>query len=194
MDEYISSIFLNGRNTIVLHNTCEDSLLAAPIILDLAILTEFFQRFRYAVLSPSQKENEIGEKGAENKKDLTKDSKHREKMVENGRKPAENGEALESCENGRHLPEIDGGVAGDEPALARLLKRRMAGGAAGLRFRRMEPVLSMLAYLLKAPKVPDGEPVVNVLFRQRACLENIFRACVGLEPESNMLLEHKCPE
>ena len=37
MDEYISSIFMNGNNTIVLHNTCEDSLLAAPIIIDLVI-------------------------------------------------------------------------------------------------------------------------------------------------------------
>ena len=32
MDEYSSRIFMNGLNTIVLHNTCEDSLLAAPII------------------------------------------------------------------------------------------------------------------------------------------------------------------
>ncbi|KAJ7381883.1 Inositol-3-phosphate synthase 1 [Desmophyllum pertusum] len=38
MDEYTSEIFMHGLNTIVLHNTCEDSLLAAPIILDLVIL------------------------------------------------------------------------------------------------------------------------------------------------------------
>merc|ERR1711991_1133045 len=38
MDEYTSDIFMGGRNTIVMHNTCEDSLLAAPIILDLVIL------------------------------------------------------------------------------------------------------------------------------------------------------------
>ena len=35
MDEYTSEIFMGGKNTIVMHNTCEDSLLAAPIILDL---------------------------------------------------------------------------------------------------------------------------------------------------------------
>jgi myo-inositol-1-phosphate synthase len=35
MDEYTSEIFMGGTNTIVMHNTCEDSLLAAPIILDL---------------------------------------------------------------------------------------------------------------------------------------------------------------
>merc|ERR1719174_720513 len=40
MDEYTSQIFLNGQNTIVMHNTCEDSLLAAPLILDLFVLTE----------------------------------------------------------------------------------------------------------------------------------------------------------
>jgi myo-inositol-1-phosphate synthase len=32
MDEYCSEIFMGGKNTIVIHNTCEDSLLAAPII------------------------------------------------------------------------------------------------------------------------------------------------------------------
>eukprot|EP00605_Chrysophyceae_sp_TOSAG23-4_P002006 GSChrysophyteH1.ASY1.ANO1.2220.1 assembled CDS len=44
MDEYTSSIFLNGTNTIVMHNTCEDSLLASPIILDLVILCELCER------------------------------------------------------------------------------------------------------------------------------------------------------
>ena len=53
------------------------------------------------------------------------------------------------------------------------------------------PVLSILSYLLKAPLVPPGAPVVNALFQQRACIENIFRACVGLPPDNHMLLEHK---
>jgi myo-inositol-1-phosphate synthase len=44
LDEYTSEIFLNGKNTIVMHNTCEDSLLAAPIILDLVILCELCER------------------------------------------------------------------------------------------------------------------------------------------------------
>ena len=38
---------MNGLNTIVLHNTCEDSLLAAPIIIDLIVFTELFQRIRW---------------------------------------------------------------------------------------------------------------------------------------------------
>jgi myo-inositol-1-phosphate synthase len=47
MDEYTSKIFMNGINTIVMHNTCEDSLLAVPIMLDLVIMTEFFSRLSF---------------------------------------------------------------------------------------------------------------------------------------------------
>jgi myo-inositol-1-phosphate synthase len=43
----MSSIFLNGTHTLVLYNVCEDSLLAAPLILDLVILTEIFERIHY---------------------------------------------------------------------------------------------------------------------------------------------------
>ena len=46
MDEYTSEIFMGGKNTIVLHNTCEDSLLAAPIILDLVLLAELSTRIQ----------------------------------------------------------------------------------------------------------------------------------------------------
>lgn len=112
MDEYVSEIFLGGLNTIALHNTCEDSLLAAPLILDLVILTELFERISFRT---------DGEK----------------------------------------------------------------------EFQPMHSVLSVLSYLLKAPMVPANTPVVNALFKQRACIENIFRACVGLGPENHMLLEYK---
>ena len=47
MDEYTASIFMGGFQTLVIHNTCEDSLLAAPLILDLCILTELFSRIQY---------------------------------------------------------------------------------------------------------------------------------------------------
>ncbi|KPM05894.1 inositol-3-phosphate synthase 1-A-like protein [Sarcoptes scabiei] len=49
MDEYISELMLGGRNTIVVHNTCEDSLLASPIIIDLVILTELCQRITFKI-------------------------------------------------------------------------------------------------------------------------------------------------
>lgn len=44
LDEYTSEIFMNGINTLSIHNTCEDSLLACPLILDLVILADVFNR------------------------------------------------------------------------------------------------------------------------------------------------------
>jgi myo-inositol-1-phosphate synthase len=111
MDEYTSDIFMGGKNTIVMHNTCEDSLLAAPLILDLVLLAELITRI-----------------------ELRKD-----------------GEA----------------------------------------FHNFHPIAVLLSYLTKAPLVPKDTPCVNALAKQRAMLENIFRACVGLAPENNMLLEYK---
>ncbi|MBA0832711.1 hypothetical protein Goarm_017082 [Gossypium armourianum] len=112
MDEYTSEIFMGGKNTIVLHNTCEDSLLAAPIILDLVLLAELSTRIQ--------------------------------------------------------------------------LKAEGEG-----KFHSLHPVATILSYLTKAPLVPPGTPVVNALSKQRAMLENILRACIGLSPENNMILEYK---
>ena len=53
------------------------------------------------------------------------------------------------------------------------------------------PVAALLSYLTKAPLVPPGTPVVNALAKQRAMLENVMRACIGLQPENNMMLEFK---
>merc|ERR1711861_103739 len=47
MDEYTSEIFMGGTNTIVMHNTCEDSLLATPLIVDLVVLAEVTSRIQY---------------------------------------------------------------------------------------------------------------------------------------------------
>eukprot|EP00731_Ephydatia_muelleri_P025424 Em0017g507a len=52
------------------------------------------------------------------------------------------------------------------------------------------------SYLLKAPMVPPGTPVVNALFRQRACIENIFREMVGVVQRHAVvqaLANHACP-
>eukprot|EP01038_Epipyxis_sp_PR26KG_P007621 gene7621-10375_t len=116
MDEYTSEIFMGGKNTIVMHNTCEDSLLATPIILDLAILCEICERIQIKKLTPTEGE-----------------------------------------------------------------------------FEKFHPVLSVLSYLLKAPLVPSGAPVINALASQRQCIVNIFRACVGLPPDNFMSLEHRIP-
>ncbi|KAF2646242.1 Myo-inositol-1-phosphate synthase [Massarina eburnea CBS 473.64] len=59
------------------------------------------------------------------------------------------------------------------------------------KYGNFHSVLSILSYMLKAPLTPQGTPVINALAKQRAALTNIFRACVGLEPENDMTLEHK---
>lgn len=114
MDEYTSEIFMGGRNTIAMHNTCEDSLLATPLILDLVILSELCGRLSVK----------------------------------------------------RH---------GDAD------------------FESFHSVLTILSYLIKAPLVPRGTPVVNALFAQKQCISNILRAALGLPPENHMMLEHKLP-
>ena len=113
LDEYTSEIFMGGKNTISMHNTCEDSLLAAPLIIDLIVLAEFSERI-------SMREN---------------------------------------------VPSSE--------------------------FEKMHSVLSLLSFLLKAPMVPPGTPVVNALFPQRQAIANIMRACVGLPAENYMLLENR---
>jgi myo-inositol-1-phosphate synthase len=112
MDEYTFQIFMGGQQTVVMHNTCEDSPLATPLILDLVVLCELAQRI--------------------------------------------------------HISQDDGNS-----------------------FEQMRTVLSLLSYLLKAPFVAEGTPVVNALNRQRQSIENILRGLVGLAPDHNMLLEAK---
>lgn len=112
MDEYVSTIFMNGLNTIVMHNTCEDSLLASPLIIDLVVLTELMTRITYCT--------------------------------------------------------------SDNPT-----------------FQSFHPVLSILSYMLKAPMVPEGTPVVNALMKQHRCITNILSACAGISMDTDMLLEHK---
>ncbi|KAJ7104255.1 hypothetical protein B0H15DRAFT_17240 [Mycena belliarum] len=111
IDEYYSEIFCGGRSTINIFNECEDSLLATPLILDLAILTELLTRIKYRNVA-EQKD-----------------------------------------------------------------------------FAPLYPVLSLLSYMLKAPLVKPGTEVVNSLNRQRNALEGFLKACIGLENNSDLLLE-----
>ncbi|KAJ7659958.1 hypothetical protein B0H17DRAFT_1212762 [Mycena rosella] len=113
IDEYYSEIFCGGRSTINIFNECEDSLLATPLILDLAILTELLTRIKYRNTS------------------------------------------LEAPKE----------------------------------FAPLYPVLSLLSYMLKAPLVKPGTEVVNSLNRQRNALETFLKACIGLEGNSDLLLE-----
>jgi myo-inositol-1-phosphate synthase len=115
LDEYYAEIFLGGHQTISIFNVCEDSLLAAPLIIDLVIVAEMMTRISW--------------------RDHSEDTQ---------------GE-----------------------------------------WKGFHSVLSVLSYMLKAPLTPTGTPVVNALGKQRSCLVNVLRACVGLEPENDMTLEHK---
>lgn len=47
IDEYTSEIFMGGEHTFVSYNVCEDSLLAAGIIIDLIVLSELMTRISY---------------------------------------------------------------------------------------------------------------------------------------------------
>jgi len=60
-------------------------------------------------------------------------------------------------------------------------------------FAPFNAVLSILSFMLKAPLVPPGTPVVNALSKQRMAMENLFRACIGLAPQNEMSLEYKAP-
>lgn len=69
---------------------------------------------------------------------------------------------------------------------------RRDGSVAEDSYSGMETALSVLGFYMKIPRTPPGEPIVNALARQKACIENLLRALVGLPPESNLLLETKC--
>ena len=56
-------------------------------------------------------------------------------------------------------------------------------------FAPLYPVMSLLSYMCKAPLVKPGTGVVNSLNRQRNALESFLKACIGLESNSDLLLE-----
>lgn len=64
---------------------------------------------------------------------------------------------------------------------------------AGHSFEKMDVIMSVMGFYMKIPRTPGSEPIVNALGRQKACIENLLRALVGLPPDNNMLLETKMP-
>mmetsp|Transcript_28872 Transcript_28872/g.48553 ORF Transcript_28872/g.48553 Transcript_28872/m.48553 type:complete len:517 (+) Transcript_28872:22-1572(+) len=44
VSEYVSRTFMGGQYTTIMHNTCLDSMLCAPLMIDMIILTELMQR------------------------------------------------------------------------------------------------------------------------------------------------------
>lgn len=53
LDEYYSELAMGGRNKIVISNTCQDSLLAIPLIIDLVLIAELLTRVQYRKLDGS---------------------------------------------------------------------------------------------------------------------------------------------
>ncbi|WFD23339.1 inositol-3-phosphate synthase [Malassezia equina] len=49
MDDYTSELCMGGRNRLYVTNLCEDSLLASPLLIDLAIMAELMTRITYRV-------------------------------------------------------------------------------------------------------------------------------------------------
>nr|AGM32939.1 inositol-3-phosphate synthase like protein [Coptotermes formosanus] len=58
-------------------------------------------------------------------------------------------------------------------------------------YENFYPIMSVISFLLKAPQVKPGTTVVNALNQQRSCLENVLRACNGLQPINHMRLHDK---
>ncbi|KAF7327830.1 Inos-1-P-synth domain-containing protein [Mycena kentingensis (nom. inval.)] len=77
----------------------------------------------------------------------------------------------------------------DLTILTELLTRVQYRAADKKDFAPLYPVLSLLSYMLKAPLVKPGTEVVNSLNRQRNALESFLKACIGLESNSDLLLE-----
>ena len=71
--------------------------------------------------------------------------------------------------------------------LTRIQYRDVSAGQAD--FATLYPVLSLLSYMCKAPLVKPGTDVVNSLGRQRNALDAFLKACIGLEGNSDLLLE-----
>ncbi|ODN76595.1 hypothetical protein L202_05252 [Cryptococcus amylolentus CBS 6039] len=59
IDEYYSELLMGGRNIMNIFNECEDSLLATPLIFDLAILAELLTRISYRQVSATEPEAEF---------------------------------------------------------------------------------------------------------------------------------------
>lgn len=54
-------------------------------------------------------------------------------------------------------------------------------------FESLYSILGLLSYMLKAPLVKKGSDVINSLNRQRTALESFLRACLSLQPASDLI-------
>lgn len=123
-------ILISTLNSI--YNTCQDSLLATPLIIDLCIIAELLTRVTY-------RENESDEF---------------QKV---------------RCAN------------------AQASQHHMLTSPFLYPTHQLYSVLGLLSYLLKAPLTKPGVDPINSLGRQRGALESFMKACLGLQPGSDLL-------
>lgn len=162
MDEYTNEIFMGGTNTMVLHNTCEDSLLATPLIYDLVILAELLSRIRMR----AKQNNNNNDNGNRQPTALPTDSNNNHDVRQSNGNSQDKMDTNNNDTTNNKNDDDDG-------------------------WESFHPILSLLSYMLKAPLVPNGSPVINALFPQRQAIINVLRACLGLPPENFMTLEHR---
>jgi myo-inositol-1-phosphate synthase len=71
--------------------------------------------------------------------------------------------------------------------LAELMTRVTYRESGSSEFERLYSVLGLLSYMLKAPLTKPGKAPINSLSRQRGALEAFLRACLGLQPASDLI-------
>lgn len=71
--------------------------------------------------------------------------------------------------------------------LAELMTRVTYRTSSSGEFENMYSVLGLLSYMLKAPLTKPGKDVINSLNRQRSALEAFLKACLALQPGSDLL-------
>lgn len=174
IDEYSSNIFMNGTHILESYNMCEDSLLAVPLMIDLVILTEMFERIEMRkkvgpLVSKKEKIHILEDQENFNpNQNLAKEKN----FISNNN----NGGTINSFTKKKPMQDkikAENNFIGKSP------------------FKRIGNVLDILGYLLKAPETELDLPVVNSLSRQRNCIENFLKICAGLPIEDNMLLNFR---
>lgn len=172
IDEYASAIFMNGTHILESYNMCEDSLLAVPLMIDLVLLTELFERIEMRIKFTNSLTQKAGIST------LSEDQENLNPNSINVKKAKSSHNAAASL----NLKKKDL----NEKSLS------TASSISGKNsYKRIGNVLDILGYLLKAPETELDLPVVNSLVRQRNCIENFLKICAGLPIEDNMLLNFR---
>lgn len=175
MDEYYSQLMLGGHNRISIHNVCEDSLLATPIIIDLIVMTEFLSRIKFKIL----KDNDNHHNNTNNANTNTNNTNN---INFNG---LNSPDSTGSMEVDNEFVNIDNNNFNINNELNHFNNRNNND------FQNLYPILSFLSYWLKAPLTRSSFKPINSLNRQRLALENLLKILIGLPTNNELRLEEK---